>query len=91
MSQLIDAYSSVNAALEDWIHVIKGAGETTTDPFLKLHYGMMVIQLGMTVEAIKSMSKTSQELEAILLELGLKPRTTDTASLEALWREDIPE
>ena len=90
MSKLTDAYTDVVTAIEDWIYVIQKAAEDTSDPTTQLSYSMMAIQLLMTVEVTMNMTKTSGELEETLVALGLKPRTTDTSSLDALWGNEEP-
>lgn len=91
MSQLTNGYDQVKTALEDWIHVLQRAEEAATDPSYKLQYGLTHLQLQMVADNVKLMLKTAKELEDTLLSLGLGPRAVDTASLDALWGEDVPE
>ncbi len=88
MSELTDGYSKAKSAVEDWIHVIQNAEEAAVDPIIKLNYGMMVSQLEMVAKSLTAMSKTAEELEETLLAMGLKPRSVDTTSLDALWGDD---
>lgn len=86
MSKLIDGYTQIVSALEDWLHVLQKEMETDPSPNTALLFHNLSILLLAHQVAIPQV----KELEQILQALGLKPRSTDTSSLDALWREDTP-
>lgn len=84
MSKLTDGYDMIITAIEDWLYVVEKKMLTDTDMTLLLLYQNLSILRSAHVVARPQVD----ELEKVLKELGLEPRSIDTASLDALWGDD---
>lgn len=88
MSQLTDGYSQIVTGIEGWMSVIKEKMDASFDPGLAVLFSNLSVLLYAHQTAIPQV----EELERILLALGLKPHepSVSTDSLDALWGNEDP-
>ena len=82
MSLLVEGYTQVSNALEDWMHVLREA--TENDPSHVFQYLLLLQQLEILHATIQPIRKSVAEMEDAFKNLGLTPRN-DPSELDKLW------
>ena len=82
MSLLIEGYTQVSNALDDWMYVLEEAIEN--DPIRRLHYMLLRSQIQILHSTIQPIRESVAEMEEAFMNLGLTPRN-DPSELDKLW------